>query len=101
MIRDALIYLAAAVLCVPLAKRFGLGSVLGYLIAGTIIGPWGLGFVSDVESIMHFSEFGVVLMLFLIGLELDSKRLWAMRREVFGNGALQMLACGSLSLIHI
>ena len=96
MMRDALIYLAAAVLCVPLAKRFGLGSVLGYLIAGTLIGPWGLGFVSDVESIMHFSEFGVVLMLFLIGLELDSKRLWSMRREVFAHGSLQMAACGAL-----
>jgi glutathione-regulated potassium-efflux system ancillary protein KefC len=96
MMRDALIYLTAAVLCVPLAKRFGLGSVLGYLIAGTLIGPWGFGFVSDVESIMHFSEFGVVLMLFLIGLELDSKRLWAMRREVFAHGSLQLLACGAL-----
>lgn len=96
MMRDALIYLAAAVLCVPLAKRLGLGSVLGYLIAGTLIGPWGLGFVSDVESIMHFSEFGVVLMLFLIGLELDSKRLWSMRREVFGGGGLQMLISGAL-----
>ena len=96
MMRDALIYLAAAVLCVPLAKRFGLGSVLGYLVAGALIGPWGLGFVSDVESIMHFSEFGVVLMLFLIGLELDSKRLWSMRREVFGSGSLQMLACAAL-----
>jgi len=95
MMRDALIYLAAAVLCVPLAKRFRLGSVLGYLIAGTFIGPWGLGFVSDVESIMHFSEFGVVLMLFLIGLELDSKRLWSMRREVFGHGSLQMFACAA------
>ena len=95
MMRDALIYLAAAVLCVPLAKRLGLGSVLGYLIAGTLIGPWGQGFVNDVESIMHFSEFGVVLMLFLIGLELDSKRLWSMRREVFGNGSVQMLVCGA------
>ena len=96
MMRDALIYLAAAVVCVPLARRFGLGSVLGYLIAGTLIGPWGLGFVRDVESIMHFSEFGVVLMLFLIGLELDSKRLWSMRREVFGSGSLQMSACAAL-----
>ena len=96
MMRDALIYLSAAVLCVPLAKRLGLGSVLGYLIAGTLIGPWGLAFVDDVESIMHFSEFGVVLMLFLIGLELDSKRLWAMRREVFVNGSLQMAGCAAL-----
>ena len=93
MMLEALIYLAAAVLCVPLAKRFGLGSVLGYLAAGAFIGPWGLAFVSDVESIMHFSEIGVVLMLFLIGLELDSKRLWSMRRDVFGSGSLQMFAC--------
>lgn len=96
MMRDALIYLVAAVLCVPLARRLGLGSVLGYLIAGLIIGPWGLRFVSDVESIRHFSELGVVLMLFMIGLELDPKRLWSMRREVFGGGALQMLTCGML-----
>ena len=96
MMRDALIYLTAAVLCVPLARRLGLGSVLGYLIAGLLIGPWGLRFVSDVESIRHFSELGVVLMLFMIGLELDPKRLWSMRREVFGGGVLQMLGCGIL-----
>ena len=71
MMRDALVYLAAAVSVVPLARRLGLGSVLGYLIAGVAIGPWGLGFVRDVESMLHFSEFGVVLMLFVIGLELD------------------------------
>ena len=69
MLIDALIYLAAAVICVPIAKRLGLGSVLGYLIAGAAIGPWGLKLVADVESIMHFSEFGVVLMLFVIGLD--------------------------------
>jgi len=88
MMRDALIYLAAAVLMVPLAKKLGLGSVLGYLIAGIIIGPWGFHLVWDIDSIMHFSEFGVVLMLFVIGLELEPKRLWSMRREVFGGGAL-------------
>lgn len=91
---DALIYLAAAVICVPLAKRFGLGSVLGYLIAGAAIGPWGLRLVWDVESALHFSEFGVVLMLFVIGLELEPKRLMAMRRSVFGAGTLQVLLCG-------
>ena len=91
---DALIYLAAGVLCVPLAKRAGLGSVLGYLIAGTVIGPSGLRLVQDVESILHFSEFGVVLMLFLIGLELEPKRLWSMRKEVFGGGAAQLALCG-------
>ena len=69
---DALIYLAAAVLCVPLAQRLGLGSILGYLFAGVAIGPWGFRLVEDVESILHFSEFGVVLMLFVIGLELEA-----------------------------
>ncbi|WP_418317128.1 glutathione-regulated potassium-efflux system protein KefC [Piscinibacter sakaiensis] len=95
ILRDAVIYLGAAVVCVPIATRLGLGSVLGYLIAGCAIGPWGLAFISDVESILHFSEFGVVLMLFLIGLELDPKRLWSMRRPVFGGGGLQMLTCGA------
>jgi glutathione-regulated potassium-efflux system ancillary protein KefC len=95
ILRDALVYLGAAVVCVPVAKRIGLGSVLGYLIAGCVIGPWGLGFITNVQSILHFSEFGVVLMLFLIGLELDFKRLAEMRRQVFGGGALQMTACGA------
>ncbi|MCL4744976.1 MAG: glutathione-regulated potassium-efflux system protein KefC [Burkholderiaceae bacterium] len=95
ILRDAVIYLGAAVVCVPVATRLGLGSVLGYLLAGCAIGPWGMGFISDVESILHFAEFGVVLMLFLIGLELDPKRLWAMRVPVFGGGALQMLGCGA------
>lgn len=93
---EAMIYLAATVVFVPLASRFHLGSVLGYLIAGCAIGPWGLRLVRDVAAIMHFAEFGVVLMLFLIGLELDPKRLWSMRRTVFGGGALQMAACGGL-----
>jgi len=90
MLTDALIYLAAAVICVPIAQRFRLGAVLGYLIAGAIIGPWGLKFVSDVEAILHFSEFGVVLMLFVIGLELEPKRLVEMRKGVFGGGSLQL-----------
>ena len=91
---DALIYLAAAVICVPIAKRLGLGAVLGYLIAGALIGPWGFGFIEDVEATMHFSEFGVVLMLFVIGLELEPKRLMTMRRSVFGGGSLQIALCG-------
>lgn len=90
MLGDALIYLAAAVVCVPVAQRLRLGAVLGYLIAGAIIGPWGLSLVTDVESIMHFSEFGVVLMLFVIGLELEPKRLIEMRKRVFGGGTLQV-----------
>jgi glutathione-regulated potassium-efflux system protein KefC len=96
LLRDALVYLGAAVVCVPLAKRLGLGSVLGYLIAGCVIGPWGLAFVTHVESILRFAEFGVVLMLFLIGLELDVKRLVELRATVFGGGALQMAVCGML-----
>lgn len=99
MLTDAFIYLAAAVLCVPLAKRFGLGAVLGYLIAGAIIGPWGLKFVSDVESILHFSEFGVVLMLFVIGLELEPQRLTSMKKEVFGGGSLQMALSGGALML--
>jgi glutathione-regulated potassium-efflux system ancillary protein KefC len=93
-LHDALIYLAAAVICVPLAKRVGLGSVLGYLIAGVLIGPFGFGLITGVQSTMHFAEFGVVLMLFLIGLELDLKRLMQMRRPVFGGGGAQWLASG-------
>jgi len=91
---QALIYLGAAALVVPIAMRLGLGSVLGYLIAGGIIGPWGLRLVTDAESILHFAEIGVVLMLFIIGLELDPQRLWKLRASVFGGGALQMGSCG-------
>ncbi|MBS0308089.1 MAG: glutathione-regulated potassium-efflux system protein KefC [Proteobacteria bacterium] len=90
---NALIYLAAAVLAVPLAKRLGLGAVLGYLFAGIAIGPWGLRLINGVEDILHFSEFGVVLLLFLIGLELDPKRLWSMRHAIFGWGTAQVGAC--------
>ena len=81
---QALIYLGSAALIVPIAVRLGLGSVLGYLIAGCIIGPWGLRLVTDAESILHFAEIGVVLMLFIIGLELDPQRLWKLRAAVFG-----------------
>jgi glutathione-regulated potassium-efflux system ancillary protein KefC len=93
---QALIYLGSAALIVPIAVRLGLGSVLGYLIAGCFIGPWGLRLVTDAESILHFAEIGVVLMLFVIGLELDPQRLWKLRASVFGGGALQMVACGVL-----
>ncbi|WP_413527796.1 glutathione-regulated potassium-efflux system protein KefC [Rahnella inusitata] len=91
---EGLIYLGSAALFVPIAVRLGLGSVLGYLIAGCIIGPWGLKLVSDAESILTFAEIGVVLMLFVIGLELDPKRLWTMRASVFGGGSIQMVGCG-------
>lgn len=93
---QALIYLGSAAIIVPIAVRLGLGSVLGYLIAGCIIGPWGLRLVTDGETILHFAEIGVVLMLFVIGLELDPRRLWTLRASVFGGGMLQMAACGLL-----
>ena len=93
---NMLIYLTAALLCVPLAVRLRLGAILGYLAAGIAIGPAGLGLIRDVDTILHFAEFGVVLMLFLIGLELEPRRLWAMRRDVFGGGGAQLLACGGL-----
>src|ERR1044071_6034288 len=89
---QALVYLAAAVIAVPLSKRLGLGSVLGFLIAGIVIGPWGLKLIKDVESILHFSDFGVVLLLFLVGLELNPKRLWSLRSSIFGTGTVQVVA---------
>ena len=88
--------LGAAVLAVPLARLLGLGSIIGYLAAGIAIGPWGLGLVSNVEDILHFAEFGVVLMLFLVGLELEPRRLWSLRRPIFGWGSAQVLACTAL-----
>ncbi len=93
---NSLIYLGAAVLVVPLAKALGLGSIIGYLAAGIAIGPWGLGLVSNVEDILHFAEFGVVLMLFLVGLELEPQRLWSLRRPIFGWGSAQVLACAAV-----
>lgn len=91
MLEQIAIFLAAAVLVVPLFKKLGLGTVLGYLIAGILIGPWGLGFITDVDSILEFSEFGVVLLLFIIGLELQPSRLWVLRHSVFGLGSAQLL----------
>lgn len=95
LLLNALVYLLAAVVAVPIAKRLGLGAVLGYLIAGMAIGPWGLRLIEDVQVILHFSEFGVVLLLFVIGLELDSKRLWSLRRPIFGWGGAQVLGCSA------
>jgi len=89
---QALIYLAAGVIAVPLFKRLGLGSVLGFLAAGMVIGPWGLKLVSKPEAVLHFAEFGVVLLLFLVGLELNPGRLWQMRRPIFGMGATQVVS---------
>ena len=91
-LHQALIYLAAGVIVVPVFKRLGLGSVLGFLVAGMAIGPWGLSFVSQPESILHFAEIGVVLLLFLVGLELNPRRVWQLRKPIFGMGAAQVIA---------
>jgi len=93
---NSFIYLSAAVIAVPLSKALGLGAIIGYLAAGIVIGPWGLGLVANVEDILHFAEFGVVLMLFLVGLELDPKRLWSMRRPIFAWGGAQVLGCAAV-----
>jgi glutathione-regulated potassium-efflux system ancillary protein KefC len=95
-ISTSLVYLAAAVLAVPLARLLGLGAIIGYLGAGIVIGPWGLRLVSDPAAMLHFAEFGVVLMLFLVGLELEPRRLWAMRRPIFGGGSIQLLGSTAL-----
>ena len=92
---NSFIYLSAAVIAVPLSKALGLGAIIGYLAAGIAIGPWGMGLVTNVQDILHFAEFGVVLMLFLVGLELEPKRLWSLRRPIFGWGSAQVLGCAA------
>lgn len=94
------ILLAAAVIAVPIFKRIGLGSVLGYLTAGLIIGPFGFAFFSDSTSILHIAELGIVMYLFLIGLEMKPSHLWSLRREIFGLGTLQIILC-SLALFGV
>ena len=91
------LFLAAAVVAAPLAKLLRIGTVLGYLLVGVLIGPFGLGFVYtvyEVNSVLHFAEFGVVLLLFLIGLELRPKRLWTLRANIFGVGGAQVAITG-------
>ena len=88
--------LAAGVAAVPIFKRIGLGSVLGYLAAGLVIGPFGLGVFSEPETILHAAELGVVMFLFVIGLEMQPRRLWGLRREIFGLGVLQVGICAAL-----
>jgi CPA2 family monovalent cation:H+ antiporter-2 len=97
---QAIIYLTSAIVCVPIAKKLGLSSILGYLFAGIIIGPFVLGFIgAEGQDIMHFAEFGVVMMLFLIGLELDPYKFWKMRKFILGMGSLQMLGTSALIII--
>ena len=95
-IREALLFLTVVVVAVPLFRRLGLGSILGYLVAGGLIGPHGLRLVSDVEAVGHLAELGVVLLLFLIGLELQPHRLWELRTRVFGVGSAQVALTGAL-----
>jgi len=102
LLEQITILLLTAVLLVPLFQWLKLGSVLGYLVAGMVIGRWALGVVGDAESTLHFAEFGVVLLLFLIGLELEPARLWALRRSVFGLGGAQVAVTGcALAFIGI
>lgn len=91
LLTAGVVYLFAAVIAVPIAARLGIGAVLGYLLAGIVIGPWGFGFISDVEEILHFSELGVVFLMFIIGLELKPSKLWELRRSIFGVGAAQVI----------
>src|SRR6478752_1347398 len=89
-------FLGAALVCVPIAKRLGFGSVLGYLVAGVIMGPFCFAVFDNVEDLLHMSEFGVVFLMFLIGLELEPKKLWQMRVSIFGLGGAQVLLVGTL-----
>ena len=93
---QAVVFLAAAVIGVPLLRWLGLSSVLGYIVAGAAIGPWGLNLAGEVESVRAYAEIGIVMLLFLIGLELLPSRLWELRRAVFGLGAAQVIATGAI-----
>lgn len=102
MLEQAAVFLLTAVLLVPVFQRLKLGAVLGYLAAGMLIGPWGVGVVADAKVTLHFAEFGIVLLLFLIGLELDPARLWGLRRSVFGLGGAQVGVTGlALTLVAL
>jgi len=92
-LQQAAIFLTAAVIAVPLFRWLRLSSIVGYLAAGLAIGPWGLGLVTDVDHILHAAEFGIVLLMFIIGLELQPSRLWALRRTVFGLGFAEVGLC--------
>lgn len=96
LLEEIAIFLAAAVITVPLAQRLGLGSVLGYLLAGIAIGPWGLGLIGEVEQVLNIAEFGVVLLLFVIGLEMQPRRLWALRKTIIDFGGLQVGLTGAV-----
>ncbi|WP_253272934.1 cation:proton antiporter [Halomonas sp. PR-M31] len=88
---EAAVLLGVAIVAVPLFQRLGLGSILGYLSAGLLLGPSVTGFIAEPESVLRFAEFGVVMLLFIIGLSLEPSRLWTMRKRLFGLGSLQLL----------
>lgn len=92
----AVALLTASVVAVPLFRKLGLGSVLGYLTAGLIVGPFGFGLFSDPVAILHVAELGVVMFLFIIGLEMRPAKLWALRRDIFGLGLVQVVTCGAM-----
>src|SRR3546814_97088 len=93
-LRDGVVMLGAAMLFVTVFRRFGLGAVLGYLIAGALVGPDGLGLVHAGEALLHIADFGIVLLLFLVGLELHPSRLWRLKQDIFGLGLLQVTVSG-------
>jgi glutathione-regulated potassium-efflux system protein KefB len=94
LLRDGVLLLGAAIVFVLLFRRLGLGATLGYLVSGALIGPQGLGLIGDAESKLGIAELGIVLLLFLVGLELHPNRLWRLRRDIFGVGFVQVAACG-------
>ncbi len=94
LLHTSVVLLAAAVIAVPIFKRFNLGSILGYLAAGVVVGPYFLGFIEDPAAVLDFAEIGVVLLLFVLGLELNPKSLWQMRKKIIGLGGAQLLLCG-------
>ncbi|EKZ96970.1 potassium-efflux system protein [Cupriavidus sp. HMR-1] len=96
LLLQAVLFLASALVVVPLSIRLGFGSVLGYLVAGMLIGPSALGFVTDVNAVLHIAELGIMLMMFIIGIEMDVRKLWNLRRSIFGHGGAQVLLCAVL-----
>ncbi|MCW5700299.1 MAG: cation:proton antiporter [Rhodospirillales bacterium] len=96
ILAEAVVFLVAAVIAVTISRRLGLGAVLGYLAAGAVFGPFCLGVVANVDRVIHFAELGVVLLLFIIGLELQPARLLTMRKSVFGLGGAQVIATAAI-----
>jgi monovalent cation:proton antiporter-2 (CPA2) family protein len=101
LIDQTLVFIGSAIIMVPLFHKIGLGSVLGYLIAGILVGPFGLAFIKDSNSVLHFAELGVVFLLFIIGLEIQPLKLWSMKKKLIGLGGMQILLCTTLFTIII